>query len=226
MTAHEDWVRLGDYVRKRRTELRMTQAGVQEVGGPSAAKVREIENRRTTTLSASKRRDLERALKWTDDSVDAILRGDEPGLKQWRNEGVGLAGLIPTEQDNDNHQWPSELPAKVTGMYRSARDAVDAMNRGDESDLVVSVTVAAVLASDIMHGLGRTTDRTAIEGESDDVEEEPTVEGSTSEEDAREKTRGGGSPPLADDSQEGPLLGADEDLPGLREETEQQRRQV
>lgn len=73
-----DWSRLGDYVKQRREELRLTQAQVQERGGPSPALVRAIENKRADTLSVSKRRDLERALNWSEESVDLILRGGRP----------------------------------------------------------------------------------------------------------------------------------------------------
>lgn len=74
----DDWDALAEAVRNRRSQLRKTQAELQEDGGPSTAKIREVENRRTTALSTSKRRDLERALRWTIGSVDAVLGGGEP----------------------------------------------------------------------------------------------------------------------------------------------------
>ncbi|AXQ62875.1 immunity repressor [Gordonia phage Angelique] len=96
MQSLENWERLGAYVRRRRTELRMTQNDVQDAGGPSAAKVREIENSRTTTLSTSKRRDLERALQWSPESVDKILAGLEPGPVHQppKRVGVGSGAVI------------------------------------------------------------------------------------------------------------------------------------
>ena len=78
MTANEDWARLAAAVKDRRTELRMTQQDVQDAGGPSSAKIREIENQRTSSFSTSKRRDLERVLRWAPGSVDATLHGDDP----------------------------------------------------------------------------------------------------------------------------------------------------
>lgn len=74
----DDWIRLGRAVKARREELGMTQAELQDAGGPSTAKLREIENLRTSTLSTSKRRDLERVLGWETNSVDVVLAGGEP----------------------------------------------------------------------------------------------------------------------------------------------------
>lgn len=58
----------------------MTQSDVATAGGPSAAKVREIENMRTTVLSPGKRRDLERALQWPIGAVDSALGGSAPEI--------------------------------------------------------------------------------------------------------------------------------------------------
>ena len=67
-------------------------------------------------------------------------------------------------------------------------------------------------------------DRT--QGEPDDLTTKTTTTSSEGETPEGKKNRGGGSPPLADDSEEGPILRPGEDLPGLREETPQQRRKV
>ncbi|AKJ72048.1 helix-turn-helix domain-containing protein [Gordonia alkanivorans] len=67
-------------------------------------------------------------------------------------------------------------------------------------------------------------DRT--QGEPDDLTTKTTTTSSEGETPEGKKNRGGGSPPLADDSEKGPILRPGEDLPGLREETPQQRRKV
>lgn len=77
---NEDWPRLAHALDARIAELHLTQAGIQAKGGPSPAKVREIINGRSTTLSPSKRRDLERAIGWAPGSIDRILAGGEPTL--------------------------------------------------------------------------------------------------------------------------------------------------
>lgn len=82
----DDWEGLASAVRARRLALGMTQADVSAAGGPSTAKIREIENLRSTVLSASKRRDLERALQWTLGGVDVALDGGTPEVL---HEGAG-----------------------------------------------------------------------------------------------------------------------------------------
>jgi transcriptional regulator with XRE-family HTH domain len=73
-----DWARLGDAIRTRRVELELTQEDVAQAGGPSSALLRSLENKRATTLSRSKRRDLERALMWEPLSIDSVLAGGDP----------------------------------------------------------------------------------------------------------------------------------------------------
>lgn len=74
----EDWTRLGDVIERRIEALQVTRAEVQQRGGPSPATVRAIVNGRSTTLSPSKRRDLERAIEWAPGSIDIVLRGGDP----------------------------------------------------------------------------------------------------------------------------------------------------
>lgn len=89
-----DWERLAYEVRARRLALKMTQHDVAAAGGPSAAKIREIENLRSTVLSTSKRRDLERALQWVIGSVDVALEGGTPeviGVEAGEDQRSGVA---------------------------------------------------------------------------------------------------------------------------------------
>ncbi|AXQ64759.1 IrrE-like protein [Gordonia phage Crater] len=218
MTANEDWPRLGDYVRERRNELRMTQSGVQRVGGPSSAKVREIENKRTTTLSPSKRRDLERALKWTDGSVDAILRGDEPGLKRWRNDGVGLAGLIPTAPPVDD-QRPARVPPEqiphgpeLLSASRQIHRAIQEFAQDEHSRALDSLMGARATLTVVIGDISQQRPRV---GDTDDLEETPQAEGSTGEAQPPKKS-GAGDPrfgkPTALPTE---FQGDDPDLPSL-----------
>jgi hypothetical protein len=73
-----DWPRLARYIEQRQNELGRTQLEIQERGGPSPTKLRDLMSGRSAVLTASKRRDLERALDWQTGSVDAILTGGEP----------------------------------------------------------------------------------------------------------------------------------------------------
>lgn len=81
MNGSDDWARLGHVIEDRISDLRLTQADVQARGGPSPATVRAIVNGRSTTLSPSKRRDLERALSWMEGSIDTVLAGGDATVK-------------------------------------------------------------------------------------------------------------------------------------------------
>lgn len=82
----------------------MSQDDVADAGGPSTAKLREIENLRATVLSTSKRRDLERALQWTIGAVDVALAGGTPealvaDTHQTAAESNGVAGDLNAATD-------------------------------------------------------------------------------------------------------------------------------
>lgn len=72
------WERLGDEVRLRRKQLKLTQPDVAERGGLSVATVRSVETNRSGRLSRRLRRALERAIEWQEGSVDAVLEGGSP----------------------------------------------------------------------------------------------------------------------------------------------------
>jgi hypothetical protein len=76
------WEKLGDEVRKRRRELGFTQPEVNARGGPGVATLRAIENNQSSRLSLRMRRALEDALEWESGSVDAILAGGPPTLRE------------------------------------------------------------------------------------------------------------------------------------------------
>lgn len=70
--------KLGDAVRERRSQLRMTQGDVMAKGGPSQATIRHIESGEQQTYRRATLLDLEAALDWPMGTVDAILDGREP----------------------------------------------------------------------------------------------------------------------------------------------------
>jgi transcriptional regulator with XRE-family HTH domain len=72
------WERLGDEVRLRRKQLKLTQPDVAQRGGLSVATVRAVETNRSGRLSRRLRRALERAIEWQDGSIDAVLDGGAP----------------------------------------------------------------------------------------------------------------------------------------------------
>lgn len=103
--SKEEWDRLGEFVAKRMDELSLKQAEIQQRGGPSPAKVREITSRRATAMSPSKRRDLERAIEWKPGSIDTVLAGGQPqgiddagGLDR-REQARRIVNAAPTTHD-------------------------------------------------------------------------------------------------------------------------------
>lgn len=78
MSTTDNAKRLGELVRQRRRELRLTQADVQERGGPSTATLRLIEGGRHTDFRQSTAGPLERALEWAPATIATILAGGDP----------------------------------------------------------------------------------------------------------------------------------------------------
>lgn len=78
MTSGEHAERLGPLVRQRRKELKLTQAEVQEAGGPSTATLRLIEGGNHTDFRAGTVEPLERILQWQPGSITAVLSGGKP----------------------------------------------------------------------------------------------------------------------------------------------------
>lgn len=91
------WDRLGDEVRLRRKQLKLTQPELAERGGLSVATIRSIETNRAGRLSTRLRRALERAIEWEAGSIDAVLQGSSP-----RVFGAGAAmGIAATPGSRD-----------------------------------------------------------------------------------------------------------------------------
>lgn len=77
----DDWQRLASYVQERRLTLgNRTAEEVVERGRPglSVVVVSRIENAKQVTYSVRTLRALCRGLDWSEDSVERILRGEEP----------------------------------------------------------------------------------------------------------------------------------------------------
>lgn len=110
--SSEDWGHLAEVLEDRISELNLTQSEIQARGGPSPAKVREIINRRASSLSPSKRRDLERAVDWEPGSVDAALRGEPPTTKSSRLESA-LEKLVQIYAKHDSETTSDEYAPLV-----------------------------------------------------------------------------------------------------------------
>lgn len=77
-----EWQRLGRYVKERRERLRLTQHDVASMGGPSVATVRNIEAAIHTSYRGKTFTQLEDVLGWERGSVNDILRGEEPRIRE------------------------------------------------------------------------------------------------------------------------------------------------
>ncbi|WP_131824402.1 hypothetical protein [Mycobacteroides abscessus] len=108
-----DWSRLATEVHARRLALDMTQSDVSAAGGPSATKIREIENLRATVLSTSKRRGLERALQWAIGGVDVALAGGTPKVL-----GIEASSQADREADVDQHlKVATEIQTAIKALH-------------------------------------------------------------------------------------------------------------
>lgn len=69
--------RLGAAVRQRRIELEMSQLDVWQNGGPSNTTLTDIENDRTTNLTRTTAKKLDRGLTWPEGTARRIWDGDQ-----------------------------------------------------------------------------------------------------------------------------------------------------
>ena len=90
-----EWQRLGRYVKERRERLRLTQHDVTSLGGPSVATVRNIEAAIHASYRGKTFTQLEDALGWQRGSINDILRGEEPRIREINPEHVKPADAPP-----------------------------------------------------------------------------------------------------------------------------------
>lgn len=149
----ENWDRLAEFVSKRMDELDLTQAQIQQRGGPSPAKVREITSRRTSTMSPSKRRDLERALDWGPGSIDRVLAGGEPKEKLQPSDPTATA---PPPVMELGHAVMDDL-INTVGRTRNA----PAIDRATEIFRVIAASVN-ITRNTLVHETGAASREHAI----------------------------------------------------------------
>jgi len=98
-TRTEDWQRLGRVVRDWREEVALTQQQIQAAGGPSTAKLREIERGDGAGTEERTKRRLEKALGWAHGSIDTVLGGGDPAPAPLRQAETGVS--VPRAQGFD-----------------------------------------------------------------------------------------------------------------------------
>jgi hypothetical protein len=144
----EDWPRLAREVERRVSALGLTQAQIQERGGPSPAKLREVVNGRSATLSPSKRRDLERVLGWDAHSVDALLAGKDAtisGVIRGR-DGRVIQKFTRIDDGSDDQDEDIEV-LRLAALIMDARDMVHSPTGPLTTALAIVMDEAAELAT-------------------------------------------------------------------------------
>jgi transcriptional regulator with XRE-family HTH domain len=90
----KDWVGLGEAVRARRAQLKMTQQDVAQRGGPSDVTLSQIEQGVPRSYQQRTVITLERALRLKPGAVEAILAGED--LEAWIDPTVLLVDGVST----------------------------------------------------------------------------------------------------------------------------------
>ena len=121
-----DWLRLGTYVRERRTELGLTQEEIATRGGPSTATLRLIEGGKGP-FRAKSLRQLADALHWTPESPRAITAGREPAevLELHQDSGAAINGhAVRPLASVSTEPEPEPPPAEVSISLDAVRAIV------------------------------------------------------------------------------------------------------
>ncbi len=94
----KNWKRLAGYAARRRAELGLSQIEVAQRGPLSLDRVQAIEGEKSTKYRLGTLMALERALQWTEGSVDRILEGGEPVAAPSR---IHLAEAERSQEDQE-----------------------------------------------------------------------------------------------------------------------------
>jgi transcriptional regulator with XRE-family HTH domain len=130
---------LGEEVRRRRDQLRLTQEEIAERGGLSVGTIRKIETGRAGQLHPRTRHGLERALKWETGSVDAVLEGRPPSASEDDAEAAGADTTLFASHERfvETYRTWIRLRADVASPEREAFDETIAQtSRGMEEVLI------------------------------------------------------------------------------------------
>jgi transcriptional regulator with XRE-family HTH domain len=133
MTSDGNAKHLGDLIRQRRKELKLTQADIQEKGGPSTATLRLIEGGRHTDFRPSTSGPLERILGWSVGSIDTVLAGGDPTPIQPpgppRTEGMTKEPPRREPQKRFDDYRIAELPVIYPALSRDGKLRVARLGR-------------------------------------------------------------------------------------------------
>lgn len=111
----EDWASVAETVKHRRTTLGLSQRRAADRGGLSPTTWGSLEKHHQRIDDLSRPRFC-RALGWTPDSIDRILRGKEPQLDEDAPEPVSIE-----EQITEIRDQLAELRALVSSLTNELR---------------------------------------------------------------------------------------------------------
>lgn len=100
----DDWAQVGQRVKARRQELRMTQLALATAAGTSESTIRVLESARRVPATPALRA-ISQALGWTPDSIERLAAGDEPAEPE-----------------------PGAAPAEVAAELQALRDQISVLS--------------------------------------------------------------------------------------------------
>lgn len=162
MTSETPAQRLGRLVRARRKALKLTQADVQKVDGPSTATLRLIEGGKHTDFRGGTGASLESAIQWRPGSIDKILAGGDPITVEspevnWINFNDPEA---PEERQRAEGVWHV-----VSHTWSLADKVIEELRRSDPSPALVEsvrrlvMVLGAYIAGQVMESDAPRQDR-------------------------------------------------------------------
>lgn len=108
------WQRVGQQVRSRRLALRLTQFQLATAAATSEPTVRALERGRRVSYMQSTITGVCAALGWTADSIDRLLRGDQP------LEVVGITGQFRPAADPEVLRRLEAIEAQLAQLLDNA----------------------------------------------------------------------------------------------------------
>ncbi|MEU4410662.1 hypothetical protein AB0F88_39680 [Streptosporangium sp. NPDC023963] len=138
MNTRDDWIRVGDAVRRRRADKDWTQMYVATQGPLSIDRVQAIEGARSTRYSPRTIANLERALEWEPGSVRAILQGREPtplGEPAVSQPPVAAEAKAPAADEGDEDEIDLDTFVPQTDSERMLFNLLRATQRSIELSL-------------------------------------------------------------------------------------------
>jgi hypothetical protein len=109
----------------------MTQADIQETGGPSTATLRLIEGGKHTEFRSSTSGPLEKALQWEPGSIDSILAGGNPTPL---SPTIGGVGITPSVGMRGVVVQPGPAELTITGGQPIGGQTPDSATRSSSAD--------------------------------------------------------------------------------------------